>query len=162
MLSNTYPAVEGAIASIRHDLATIAAYLGADEALVADVRLASSEAATSVVEDVFENRGGRIRVQVTPLEDALAVVVSDDGNRALQPRQRAGSRLGLLVMRECADGVSIERTASGGSTSGCASTATASTPARAILRRCRRIRQPSLEVRRAAPGTPGYAAVWGA
>ena len=114
VLSNTYPALEGAIASIRHDLATIAAYLGASEALVEDVRLASSEAATSVVENVYENRGGRILVRVTPLEDALAVVVSDDGNRALQPRRRTGSRLGLLVMKECADSVSVERTDSGG------------------------------------------------
>jgi anti-sigma regulatory factor (Ser/Thr protein kinase) len=114
VLSNTYPAVEGAIASIRHDLATIAAYLGASEALVEDVRLASSEAATSVVEDVYENRGGRIRVRVTPFQDALAVVVSDDGNRPLQSRQGAGSRLGLLVMRECADSVAVERTDSGG------------------------------------------------
>jgi anti-sigma regulatory factor (Ser/Thr protein kinase) len=113
VLSNTYPALEGAIASIRHDLATIAAYLGASEALVEDVRLASSEAATSVV-DVYENRGGRILVRVTPLEDALAVVVSDDGNRALQPRRGTGSRLGLLVMKECADSVSVERTDSGG------------------------------------------------
>ena len=113
-LSNTYPAVEGAIASIRHDLATIAAFLGASEAVVADVRLASSEAATNVVENVYENRGGRIRVQVTPLEDVLAIVVSDDGNRGLQPRRRTRSRLGLIVMRECADSVSVERTTSGG------------------------------------------------
>jgi anti-sigma regulatory factor (Ser/Thr protein kinase) len=114
LLSNTYPAIEGAIASIRHDLATIATYLGASESLVEDVRLASSEAATSVLENAYENRGGRILVRVTPFEDALAVVVSDDGNRAAQPRRDTGSRLSLLVMRQCADSVTVAQTGSRG------------------------------------------------
>jgi anti-sigma regulatory factor (Ser/Thr protein kinase) len=82
--------------------------------VVEDVRLASSEAATNVVENVFENRGGRIHVVVTPSEAGFTVVVADDGNRGLQPHRATGSRLAFVVMNECADEVAIGPTESGG------------------------------------------------
>jgi two-component sensor histidine kinase len=82
--------------------------------VVEDVRLASSEAATNVVENVFENRGGRIHVVVTPSEGGFTVLVADDGNRAPQPRRASGSRLAFVVMNECADDVAMGPTDSGG------------------------------------------------
>jgi hypothetical protein len=67
-----------------------------------------------VVENVFENRGGRIHVVVTPSESELTVVVADDGNRGLQARRGSGWRLAFVVMNECADEVWMGPTDPGG------------------------------------------------
>jgi anti-sigma regulatory factor (Ser/Thr protein kinase) len=100
---------------IRFDVAEIAASLARGEDVVDRVRLAVSEAAANVVQHAYDEGRGQIHVTVTlPRERLLSVIVADDGDWLAQPRQASGLRLGLLLMRECADGFHIERTSTGG------------------------------------------------
>lgn len=114
-LHKSYPAVKEAIAGIRHDVAAVASFLGANEESVERVRLAVSEAATSIVQNVFEHTSGRIHVTLARAgEDHIAVTVCDDGNGAVQRNVEAGLGLGFIVMRECADTLKVRQPISGG------------------------------------------------
>jgi anti-sigma regulatory factor (Ser/Thr protein kinase) len=115
ILRKSYPAQRGAMRQIRLEIAEIAASLASTEDVVDRVRLAVSEAAANVVQHAYEQCRGEIHVTVTlPQERLLSVIVADDGDWLAQPRRASGLGLGLLLMRECADGFHIERTPSGG------------------------------------------------
>lgn len=114
-LHRSYPAVKEAIAGIRHDVAAVAAYLGANEEAVERVRLAVSEAATNIVANIFEHTSGRINVALERLDAGnISVTVGDDGNGAVQRHPEAGLGLGFIVMRECADALAVRQAGSGG------------------------------------------------
>jgi anti-sigma regulatory factor (Ser/Thr protein kinase) len=117
VLRKSYPAVKEAIAMMRHDVAALVEeFLGADEEVIANVRLAVSEAATSVVRSVlFEQNARSVNVMVARLgQDGLAVVVSDDGHGVVQPHREAGLGMGFVVMKDCADSLKLRRTPTGG------------------------------------------------
>ena len=113
-LGKSYPAIGEAVAIVRRDVAVVASYLGAEDALVERMRLASSEAATNVVENTFEPGASRMRVAIVlERDDMLLLKVSHRGTAASAGREGA-SRLGFVVMRSCAEEVNVRRTASGG------------------------------------------------
>jgi anti-sigma regulatory factor (Ser/Thr protein kinase) len=115
VLRKSYPAQSGAVGRIRREVAEIAAALARTEEVVDHVQLAVSEAATNVVRHAYADGRGEIHVTVSlPEERVLAVIVADDGDWLTQPRHSLGLGLGLLLMRECADGFHVERTGSGG------------------------------------------------
>lgn len=112
-MHKSYPAVKEAIAGVRHDVAAVASFLGASEEVVERIRLGVSEAATNVVQSVFEHSTGRIHVRLSQTgESELAVTVSDDGTaqRIIGP----GQRLSFIVMRACADALALRQLPSGG------------------------------------------------
>ena len=102
---------------MRRDVATLVAeYLHADMEAVEKVKLAVSEAATSVVRSVsFENNSRHVHVTVATLGvDRLAIIVSDDGYGVAQPAREPGLSMGFVVMRDCADSLTLTRTPTGG------------------------------------------------
>lgn len=114
-LHKSYPAMKEAIAGIRHDVAAVASFLGANEEAVERVRLAVSEASTNIVQNVFEHTSGRIHVALAKLDGAhIAVTVRDDGNGAAQRNLEAGLGLGFIVMRECAETLTVRQPMTGG------------------------------------------------
>jgi anti-sigma regulatory factor (Ser/Thr protein kinase) len=114
-LQKSYPAVREAIAGIRHDVAAVVSFLGANEEAVDRVRLAVSEAATNIVQNVFEHTSGRIHVVLGRTPDGqIAVTVADDGNGVVQRNVEAGLGLGYIVMRECADTLKVRQPLTGG------------------------------------------------
>jgi serine/threonine-protein kinase RsbW len=115
VLRKSYPAQSGAVGAIRREVAEIAAALARAEEVVDHVRLAVSEAATNVVRHAYADGRGEIHVTVSlPEERLLAVIIADDGDWLTQPRHSSGLGLGLLLMRQCADGFHVERTSTGG------------------------------------------------
>jgi anti-sigma regulatory factor (Ser/Thr protein kinase) len=116
-LHKSYPAVREAVAGVRHDVAAVASYLGANEEAVERVRLAVSEAATSVVQNIFEHSSGRIHVSLEKPDEAhISVTVGDGGsaNGAPGRNPEGGLGLALIVMRECTDSLDVRRPMSGG------------------------------------------------
>ncbi len=112
-LHKSYPAVKEAIAGVRHDVAAVASFLGAGEEVVERIRLGVSEAATNVVQSVFEHSTGRIHVRLwQPAEDELAVSVCDDGTGHRKAVE--GRRLSFIVIRACADALALRQLPSGG------------------------------------------------
>ena len=114
-LRKSYPALKEAIASVRHDVAALAEFLGANEPAVENVRLAVSEAATHLVRRLYEHTAGRIHVTVA-LHDqhVMSVRVSDDGHRTAPRSRESGLGMGFAVMRECADALTMRHTEGGG------------------------------------------------
>ncbi len=112
-MQKSYPAMKEAIAGVRHDVAAVASFLGASEEVIERIRLGVSEAATNVVESVFEHSSGRIHVRLSQHgESELAVSVCDAGTA--QRNVGAGRRLSFIVMRACADALAVRQLPAGG------------------------------------------------
>src|SRR4051812_41691360 len=90
------PADPGSIGDLRRSLAAFARIAGASEAVVIDVQLAVSEAATNCVLHAFVDREpGEIRVMARVERDRLRVIVCDDGRGMLPRSDSPGIGLGL-------------------------------------------------------------------
>jgi anti-sigma regulatory factor (Ser/Thr protein kinase) len=88
-----------------------------DAAVIDRVALAFTEAFTNAVRHAYEGpdlRGDDIRVSADVEDDSLEIVVVDQGDGFQPGRGRPGLGLGLTIIAECADAVSIrERVPSG-------------------------------------------------
>jgi anti-sigma regulatory factor (Ser/Thr protein kinase) len=117
VLRKSYPAIKEAIASMRLDIATLVAeYLDADAEAVENVKLAISEAATSVVRSISSDNDTRhVHVTVARLDvDRLAIIVTDEGYGVTQPAHESALSMGFLVMRDRADSLTLSRSPTGG------------------------------------------------
>lgn len=89
---------------------------GLSAGLVADVRLAVSEAVTNVIVHAYRDRvePGVVRVSARGCSLAFWVVIEDDGT-GMQPRADSpGAGLGLPMIATVAHNLDIERSPSGG------------------------------------------------
>ena len=111
----TLPARPENVAVVRHVLGALAEALALPDAVIADVRLAVTEACTNVVRHAYEGCEGTIDVVVRPNGDALEVVVADAGRGIGPSRDTAGPGLGLPLIAALADSLEIERRRDDGS-----------------------------------------------
>jgi len=97
----TYEATPTAVSAVRNEMAAMARDCGMDDALVADVRLAVSEAATNALIHGSARRAAdskRIHVEAERLGDELVIGIADEGD-GLRPRPDSpGLGLGLSLM----------------------------------------------------------------
>jgi serine/threonine-protein kinase RsbW len=105
----TLPARPENVAVVRHVLGALAEALRLPDDVIADMRLAVTEACTNVVRHAYEGDDGGIDVVVRPRGDALEVVVSDGGRGVGPSPDTAGPGLGLPLIAALADNVEIER-----------------------------------------------------
>ena len=113
-LSDAYPAVVASVPVARNALAAFAATAGADDQLIDAVRLAASEALTNVVVHAYGGDPGWIQVTAWVAGEHLWVLVGDDGD-GFRPHPNApGLGLGLLVIVQLSDALSIVERSSGG------------------------------------------------
>jgi serine/threonine-protein kinase RsbW len=113
-LTETYPAEAGSVAQARHRLSGFAAEAGADERQIEAVRLASSEALTNAVLHAYRGEGGRIHITAAIVEDALWVLIADDGCGLEPAPNRPGLGLGLGLIAQLSDHLAIAPRATGG------------------------------------------------
>jgi anti-sigma regulatory factor (Ser/Thr protein kinase) len=111
---------------MRAEAGEFAARAGAEEEQVDRVRLAVSEAVTNVIEHAYPSDGpGRVHMAAAIEEGELIVLVSDDGlgmtSRPFGPAPGLGLRgpspglgLGLALMADACDGLTISARSSGG------------------------------------------------
>src|SRR3954465_14274712 len=81
----TMPARPEGVAVVRQALAGMADALDFDAAVVADMKMAVSEACTNVVVHAYDDNAGTLEVDIRADEDALTIVVRDHGS-GIQPR----------------------------------------------------------------------------
>lgn len=114
-LSTDLPAVAASVVYMRQHAAALATEAGGNDEQVDRIRLAVSEAVTNVVEHAYP-RGQHGRVQVEAAVDAgeLLVLVSDEGAGMSSDRVSRGLGLGLALMAEVCDGLTISARSSGG------------------------------------------------
>jgi len=81
----TMPARPEGVAVVRQALAGMADAMDFDAAVVADMKMAVSEACTNVVVHAYDDSAGILEVDIRAEEEALTIVVRDHGT-GIQPR----------------------------------------------------------------------------
>ena len=109
-----YEAEPSSVALARAELAEFAADAGAPEPLVDGVRLAVSEAVTNAVRHAYPLKAGEVRVRARVRGEALEVVVSDDGCGVHSGNSGGGLGLGLAVICDVSDEMTLAPRADGG------------------------------------------------
>ena len=113
-LTAEYPAEPESVARARHAISEFAAAAGADRKQIDAVRLAASEAVTNAVLHAYRGEPGNVQVTAAVVADELWVLVSDDGC-GLEPRpDGTGLGLGLALIAQVSDELSVVPRASGG------------------------------------------------
>jgi anti-sigma regulatory factor (Ser/Thr protein kinase) len=112
----TLPARPENVAVIRHVLGAFAEALQLPADLVADMRLAVTEACTNVVRHAYDDETpGPIDVVIRPNGDRLELIVRDYGRGAGPSPDVEGPGLGLPLIAALADGVEIAHAPTRGS-----------------------------------------------
>jgi anti-sigma regulatory factor (Ser/Thr protein kinase) len=113
-LARSYPAIPDSVPLARRELAAFAAQLGASEEQIDAVRLAASEAITNVVMHAYHDGGGQIHVRADLAVDELWVLIGDDGVGLRADSDSPGLGVGLALIAQSADGLTIMNRAAGG------------------------------------------------
>ena len=104
------PARAENIALIRHAFGALGEALAVDEELLSDVRLAVTEACSNVVVHAYaEEDPGPLEVLATIADDALTVVVRDEGPGIAPHPDSPGLGLGLPLIASLAESVQLGR-----------------------------------------------------
>jgi serine/threonine-protein kinase RsbW len=114
IFTRSYDAEPAAVARARAELAGVAAEAGASDALADGVRLAVSEAVTNVVRHAYPVDAGPVRVSAGLDHGVLEVVVSDDGCGVHSRADEAGLGVGLALISEVSDQMTLAPRADGG------------------------------------------------
>lgn len=110
-LSGHWPAHIGAVAPIRHAVVTFARQAGAGQALIDDVALAVTEAATN---SVMHGLAATITIVGTIDDHSLHLDVADDGRGMGPDPDSTGLGLGLAIIARLAEEVRISAVTTGG------------------------------------------------
>ena len=113
-LTVTYPANPEVIAVARHALTAFAAEAGADHRQIEAVRLAVSEAMTNAVLHAYRATPGDVQVTAALVSEELWVLVGDDGDGMEARPDRPGLGLGLALISQVSDEMSVVCRAGGG------------------------------------------------
>jgi len=114
----TLPARPEGVAVVRQALAGMADALAFDAAVVADMKMAISEACTNVVVHAYEEDDGVLEVEMAASETGLTISVRDHGS-GIRPRgERRGEApalgLGLPLIAALSDAFELRGTAGTG------------------------------------------------
>lgn len=113
-LSLTFPAAPESVPAARRELTLFAAQAGASSDQIEAIRLASSEALTNVVVHAYGSAGGRIHVSANLAAEELWVLIGDDGSGLRANHRSQGLGVGLALIAQATDGLTIVNRASGG------------------------------------------------
>lgn len=121
ILTQSYPALPGSVPVARHELVRFATQIGAGAEQLDDIRLAVSEALTNVVMHAYRDGGGgdrdevgQIHVTASLAADELWVLIADDGVGLSTHVQSPGLGVGLALIAQSSDGLTIMNRACGG------------------------------------------------
>jgi serine/threonine-protein kinase RsbW len=114
------PARPENLALARLALAGVGSAAGAGEAVIADLKVAVTEACTNAIQHAYSAGAGSVVIRYRLAGDAVELEVEDDGT-GFDPSDPAadadehdgGQGMGLMIIRELADEVLVESDASG-------------------------------------------------
>jgi anti-sigma regulatory factor (Ser/Thr protein kinase) len=113
-LIQSYPAIASSVPAARRELTEFAVRAGAEPEQLEAIRLAASEALTNVVVHAYRGYAGRIYVNADLAGDELWILIGDDGC-GLQPNYDSpGLGVGLALIAQSSDGLTIMNRGSGG------------------------------------------------
>jgi serine/threonine-protein kinase RsbW len=114
ILEVTEQATPAIVRPLRRRAAAAAAVAGAPERVVDDVELCAAEALANVVQHAYGGAQGPVLLRVQADDDAVTVVVQDEGRGLGSLRERASGGFGLRIIRTLARGLALTTPATGG------------------------------------------------
>ena len=113
-LNASFPATAAALPVARRAVVTLARRAGATEERVHAIRLAVSEALTNVVLHAYRDRAGDFHLTAVVAGGELWVLVADDGCGLRPGSDRSGLGLGLALIAQASDELTIVKRSGGG------------------------------------------------
>lgn len=113
-LIQSYPAIATSVPVARRELTEYARTAGASADQVEAIRLAASEALTNVVVHAYRGYAGRIYVHADLAADELWICIGDDGCGLQSDYESPGLGVGLALIAQASDGLTIVNRGSGG------------------------------------------------
>ena len=106
-LNRSYPAVPGSVPAARRELGELAIAAGATRDKLDAVRLAVSEAVTNAVLHAYPDRPGAVHITAAVASSELWVLVADDGCGLEARASRTGLGLGLALIAQASDDLTV-------------------------------------------------------
>jgi anti-sigma regulatory factor (Ser/Thr protein kinase) len=113
-LDESYEADPESVGRARADLARFATGAGATSMQVDDVRLAVSEAVTNAVQHGYRGSPGRVQIAAGATDRELWIIVCDSGSGMQLSTDRPGLGLGLGLIAQVTDHMTIVPRRAGG------------------------------------------------
>jgi len=113
-LTKSYPAIPGSVPAARHELAELAMAAGALPQTLEAVQLAASEALSNAVLHAYPDSAGAVHVTAAVASGELWVLIADDGCGLEGGTQRAGLGIGLALIAQVADHLTVQPRANRG------------------------------------------------
>jgi anti-sigma regulatory factor (Ser/Thr protein kinase) len=110
----TYPAVPESVPLARQQLVEFAIASGADRGQAEDIKLSVSEALTNVVLHAYDGAPGEIHVRASIAGNELWVLIGDDGTGLQAHTASPGLGVGLALIAQTSDGLTIMNRSGGG------------------------------------------------
>jgi len=108
-----YPGTPGGVRALRRELSAVAGACGMDEAVMTDMRIAVTEAATNAVVHGYDETEGGLDVSAELREGELLVVIADAGRGISAGRKSRGAGLGLPLIASLTSRFRVHTGASG-------------------------------------------------
>ena len=113
-LYRVFPAVADSVPEARGEVVEFAERMGANQEQLQNIRLATSEALTNVVVHAYRGSPGKISVAAHLAGGELWVLVSDDGGGLRADQESPGLGMGMAIIAQSSDAVTIMSRSSGG------------------------------------------------
>ncbi|MBV9804476.1 MAG: ATP-binding protein [Solirubrobacterales bacterium] len=113
-LQESRPAITDSVATTRQAIVDFAAAAGARDQQLDDIRLASSEALSNIVQHAYPGRSGQIHTTARVAAGELWVLIADDGCGLRAGRESDGLGLGLGLIAQVTDEFTVLDRGAGG------------------------------------------------
>jgi anti-sigma regulatory factor (Ser/Thr protein kinase) len=113
-VSESYAAVPAAVGRARRAVAALARAAGATPEQFDEIRLATSEAMSNVILHAYRDRPGEVHVTAAVAGGELWVLVADDGAGLHPGAATGGLGLGLILIAQACDELTIVKRSNGG------------------------------------------------
>ncbi len=113
-LREVYPAIPDSVTDVRHAVTAFAREAGASPEQIDAIRLAVSEAITNAVQYAYPARAGYVHITGRVAAGELWILIADNGCGIHAGPESGGLGLGLALISECTDGLSIVERSTGG------------------------------------------------
>ncbi|HEY5317846.1 MAG TPA: ATP-binding protein [Solirubrobacteraceae bacterium] len=113
-MTETYPAVAASLFNGRRVVTELAVAAGATRDQVDAIRLATSEALTNVIVHAYGERSGDIYLTAAVAGGELWLLVADDGDGLHQRGGKSGLGLGLTLIAQACDELTIVKRSTAG------------------------------------------------